>query len=151
MGHDQGQLAPTYNLALPWVSKVRDSDGKAMADRVIYIDDVQPTGNRKEEVWKATQRVGSMCSYHGIQDASQKRRQVSQEPSAWASSVVWVRGGDVHLLVLEDKWAKAKAQVAKLGAMVESSPKHLLRDRLEEIMGVLCLHLSDLLGHRALP
>ena len=129
--------SPNYDPALPWVSKVRNSDGKVVADRVIYVDDIQPTGNGKEEVWKATWRVGSMCCYHGIQDASRKRRQASQEPGAWASSVVWVKDREVRLLVSEDKWAKTKTQVAKLEAMVDSSPKHLPRDRLEEIRGFL--------------
>ena len=128
---------PTHDPTLPWVSKVRDSDGRVAADRAICVDDIRPTGNGKEQVWKATWRVGSLCSCHGIQDASRKRRQASQEPGAWAGSVVWVKDGEVRLLVLEDKWAKAKAQVAELGALVNASPNHLPRDRLEEIWGFL--------------
>jgi hypothetical protein len=62
--------SPTYDPTLPWVSKVRNSDGKVATDQVIYVDNIRPTGNGKEEVWKATRRVGSMCSCHGIQDAS---------------------------------------------------------------------------------
>ena len=91
------------------------------ADRVIYVDDIRPTGNGREEVWEATRRVGSLCSCHGIQDASPKRRQASQEPGAWAGSVVWVKDGEVRLLVSDDKWAKTKSQVAELGALVDTT------------------------------
>ena len=103
------------------------------ADRVIYVDDIRPTGNGREEVWEATRRVGSLCSYHGTQDASRKRRQASQEPGAWAGSVVWVKDGEVRLLVSEDKWAKTKSQVAELGALVDTTPNCLPRGCLEEI------------------
>jgi hypothetical protein len=135
--------SPNYDPPLPWVSKVRDSDGKVAADRVIFVDNVRPLGNGKEESWKATRRVGSHCSCHGIQDASQKRRQASQEPRAWAGSVVWPRDGDVYPFASDNKWAKTKAQIAELKEMVEDSPDLLPRDCLKEIRGFLvyvCRH-----------
>ena len=127
----------TYDPSLPWVSKVRRSDGKIAADRTIFVDDVRPVGNTKQECQQATRKVGSKFSYHGIQDASRKRRKVSQTPGAWAGSVVWTSDNEVNILVSEDKWTKTKGIVKELEEMVETRPEAMPRKRLEEIRGFL--------------
>jgi hypothetical protein len=126
-----------FDPKLPWVSKVRDADGKIAADRVIFVDDARTIGNTKSECWATTRRVGSLLSYLGLQDASRKRRKVSRNPGAWAGSVVWTSEDEVTLLVSEDKWTKTKNHVAELRAMVDDNPKALPRDRLESIRGFL--------------
>ena len=82
-----------------------------------------------------------MCSYHGIQDSSRKRRHVSQEPGAWAGTVVWVRGDEVLLLVSDDKWSKARAQIAELALLLREGDGLLPRGQLEEIR-VHLVHIS---------
>ena len=62
--------SPEYTPSLPWVSKVRADDGKIAADRLFFMDDGRSMGNGREEVWSAARKIGSMCSYHGIQDSS---------------------------------------------------------------------------------
>ena len=128
---------PAYDPTMPWVYKCRLEDGLIAADRVIFVDDVRTVGNSRAECWQATRVVGSQLSYHGIQDASRKRRQVSQSPGAWAGSVVWTDAENVHLLVSDDKWDKTKAQVKELREMVELDSEALPRKRLEEIRGFL--------------
>ena len=45
--------------------------------------------------------------------------------------------GGVFALVSDDKWAKAKAQIAELDEMLDSRPDSLPRKRLEQIRGFL--------------
>jgi hypothetical protein len=77
-----------YACHKPWVSKVLAEDLRIGADFVSFIDDVRPTGPIKRECWLAASRVGSMLNYLGIQDASRKRRDSSQDPGAWSGLVV---------------------------------------------------------------
>jgi hypothetical protein len=133
--------SPDYTPSLPWVSKVRLEDGNIAADQSIFVDDIRHTGNSQEKAWAASWRVGSVCSYHGIQDSSRKRRQVSQEPGAWAGSVVWARGDEVLLLALDDKWLKTQTQIIELSTLLEAQDGMMPRGRLEEIRGFL-VHMS---------
>ena len=97
-----------YQPSLPWVSKIRDSDNKIAADGVIFVDDTRSVGNDEAEAWAVTRNIGSTFSYLGLQDASRKRRGVSQTPGAWAGVVVWTNEDGVFNLVAEDKWAKPR-------------------------------------------
>ena len=40
-----------YDPSVPWVSKVRDSDGRITADLFTFVDDLRPTGSSKEQGW----------------------------------------------------------------------------------------------------
>jgi hypothetical protein len=62
-----------YDPTLPWVSKVRMSDGKIAADLFIYVDDARSTGSNYEESRMTAQRTASTFNYLGIQDAARKR------------------------------------------------------------------------------
>jgi hypothetical protein len=119
--------SPRYTPSLPWVSKVRTEDGKIAAERLFFMDDGRSTGNGRDEVWAAAQKIGSMCIYHGIQDSSRKQQQVSQEPGAWVGTVVWVRKDEVLLLVSDDKWSKTQAQISKLALLLKEGKSMLPR------------------------
>ena len=125
-----------YDPSLPWVSKVR-LDGKVAADRVIFVDDVRTSGNSEQECWDACRKVGQKCSFLGIQDASRKCRKVSQEPGAWAGSVVWVSENEVYVLVSDEKWDKTQRLIGELQNMLEADPERMDRQRLEEVRGFL--------------
>jgi hypothetical protein len=78
-----------YDPTLPWVSKVRMSDCKIAADLFIYVDDAHSTGSNYEESrMAARRRTASTFNYLGIQDAARKRREPSEEPGAWAGTVL---------------------------------------------------------------
>ena len=130
--------SPEYRPDLPWVSKVREEDGKVAADKVVFVDDARTSGNGQKEAWQATRRVGSKLTYLGLQDASRKRRRVSSTPGAWAGCVVWTsREQGVFSLVSNEKWDKTKALVAELDEMIQLQQEALDRKRLEEIRGFL--------------
>ena len=128
--------SPGYNPLLPWVSKIRE-DGSLAADRAIFVDDIRTAASSQEDCWRACRVVGHTCSFFGIQDASRKRRQVSQTPGAWAGSVVWTTKDSAYNLVSDDKWAKTKDQVRELRELLTENPNSMPRERLESIRGFL--------------
>lgn len=96
-----------FDPSEPWVS-LRRQDGKLAANFHFYVDDNRTMANTEEETWLATRKVGSSCSYLGIQDAARKRRPPSQRPGAWAGSVIETTNMKVYVMVAQDKWDKCK-------------------------------------------
>ena len=74
-----------------WVYRVR-RDNVLAADLIIYIDDLRPTGPSKRECWAAAHQVGSRLTWFGLQDAARKQRKASQQPGAWAGTVIHTDG-----------------------------------------------------------
>jgi hypothetical protein len=78
-----------------------------------------------------------MLNHLGIQDAPRKRRDSSRAPGAWAGAVIRTDGDGVHLLVSQEKWDRAKAQLKEIEEMIRTGPGKMSRKRLEEIRGCL--------------
>jgi hypothetical protein len=91
---------------MPWVHKLRLSDGRIAVDVLIFVDDTRPTGPSEEECWQATHCFASMCNNYGIQDAPRKHRPPSLNPGAWAGLVVHTGDGEVGVRVSQDKWGE---------------------------------------------
>ncbi len=122
-----------YDPSVPWVSKVRDSDGRIAADLFTFVDDLRPTGSSKEQGWQAGRRAASVLGYLGIQDASRKRRDSSQTPGAWAVAVVRTGAEGVFVLASEEKWLKAKVLLKEVLDLLETDALRMPRKRLEQI------------------
>jgi hypothetical protein len=101
------------------------------------MDDFRPTGPTKVEAWLAGRRTASILNHLGIQDAPRKRRDSSRAPGAWAGAVIRMDGNGVHLLVSQEKWDRAKAQLKEIEEMIRTGPGKMSRKRLEEIRGFL--------------
>jgi hypothetical protein len=110
-----------YDPSLPWVSKVRAEDGKIAADLFAFMDDIRPVGPNKKGAWLAGRRAARILNHLGIQDAPRKRRDTSKAPGAWAGAVVRTDGDGVHVLVSQEKWDRAKAQLAEVWEMLEKT------------------------------
>eukprot|EP00978_Attheya_sp_CCMP212_P015530 scaffold40031_cov47-Attheya_sp.AAC.1 len=93
---------------MPWVYKVRLSDGKIAVDVFGFVDDFRQTGNSQKEAWLAGRQVASRSNHLGIQDAPRKRRDGSSTPGAWTGSIIRTGEDGVFLLVSVDKWEKTK-------------------------------------------
>ena len=102
--------SPGYDPTMPWIRKVRD-DGSIATDLHIYVDDERITGTTQEAVWKAGSRVAKLCSFYGLQDAPRKLREPSQDPGAWAGSVVSTSSGVVTKFVSQERWRKTQAAI----------------------------------------
>jgi hypothetical protein len=122
---------PKYDSRVPWVSKVRNDDGRIAAYLFTFVDDLRPTGSSKEQAWRAGRRAGSILGHLGIQDASRKRRDSSQAPGAWAGAVVRTGADGVFVFASEEKWLKAKKLLAEVLELLNADPLGLPRKRLE--------------------
>ena len=129
---------PVYDPSVPWVAKVRGSDGKIATDLFIYVDDLRVTSPEAPECWKAARQVASRLGYLGIQDASRKRQGASQTPEPWAGSVVYTDSEAVYVLVSDEKWRKTKDILARIWSeMLMSTDGMLSRKQLERDRGFL--------------
>jgi hypothetical protein len=126
-----------YDPSVPWVSKVRDSDGWITADLFTFVDALRPTGSSKEQGWQTGRQAVSVLGYLGIQDASWKPRDSSQTPGAWASDVVRTGTKGVFVLSSEEKWLKAKVLLKEVFDLLETDTLWLPCKRLEQIRGFL--------------
>jgi hypothetical protein len=126
----------TYDPSLPWVSKVRLSDGRIAADLFIYVDDVRLTGSSSKECRQAGRRAASVANSLGIQDAARKRRFASKTPGAWAGSVVETSEEGVFVTVSQEKWDKCKRYIGDIVEELNRSQK-LNHKELEKKRGFL--------------
>ena len=96
-----------YNLALPWVSKVRH-DGRLAADLVIYVGDLHTTGSDQELCWKVTRQAGLWYNHREIQDKGHKCSNISQQPGRRSLQVDLPRemGQDEDAHKMDPKWTK---------------------------------------------
>ena len=124
-----------YDPTKPWIYKTRANDGQIACDIFIYVDDLRVTGPNKVEAWQACCRAASVLSYLGVQDAPRKRRDSSNMAGAWAGSVVYTTEEEIFILVTEEKWIKAKAQVQDLKQLIVFTKVN--RKRLQIIRGFL--------------
>ena len=144
-----GDLA--YSSVRPWVSK-RQKDGTLAADSVSSVDDIRPTGPAEEKAREASQVMAKESAHRGIQDAAQKRRDVSQTPGAWAGSVVHTTDSSVTMTVEQTKWDKTKVKLKWVsgrldeGPDVEYKPLERVRGFLNYVMQVYPAIIPHLLG-----
>ena len=90
-----------YDPSKAWVAKIRYDDGRVACDVFIYVDDLRTVGPTRDECWQASRTVASVLNWLGLQDAARKRRPPSQEPGAWAGSIVHSSGDQVEIPFLK--------------------------------------------------
>ena len=127
-----------YDPSLPWVSKIRVTDGKMAADLFIYVDDARLTAPSKEECWKATRQAASTANSLGIQEAARKKRWGSKNPGAWAGSIVETTEEGVYVTVSQEKWDKCRRYIGEIvGELKQSRDDTLEFKPLERKRGFL--------------
>jgi hypothetical protein len=99
-----------YDPSKPWMYRFDDVGQTLAAFVVSYVDDLR-TGSSKGRVEceRVTHVTGSKLNYLGEQDATRKRGEASQEPGAWAGSVIVSKTGEgLYVTVSQEKWDKVK-------------------------------------------
>jgi hypothetical protein len=129
--------ATDYDPSLPWVSKVRASDGRIASDLFIYVDDLRPTDPSSRECWNAGRRCGSVLSYLGLKNAARKRRESSRKPGAWVGSLLRSEKTGIYTLTLQEKWDKTKRLAKETETLLRDNLSNIPRKRLEQIRGFL--------------
>lgn len=112
---------PNYKPWLPWVCKIRLSDGKVACDFVIYVDDVRSCGNSWAEARLASRSIASRMNWLGLQDAARKRRDPCQDPGPWAGLVIHTNHGAVTVSVTQDRWTKAVDIISWIAESIKHS------------------------------
>jgi hypothetical protein len=110
-----------YDPSLPWVSKIRVSNGKMAADLFIYVDDARLTAPSEEESWKAMTQAASTANSMGIQEAARKRRWGSKQPGAWAGLIVETTEEGVYGMVSQEKWDKCRRYIGEIVGELQQS------------------------------
>jgi hypothetical protein len=104
-----------YDPSKPWIYRY-DDDGQVLAAFVSsYVDDLR-TGSSKGRVEceRVTHVTGSKLNYLGEQDATRKRGEASQEPGAWAGSVIVSRPGEgLYVTISQEKWNKVRSILSR--------------------------------------
>jgi hypothetical protein len=108
------------------------------------MDDFRLAGPTEEVTMKCTHRLESRMSYLGIQDATRKRRRITQRPGEWNGSIIIaVEGIGLFITVTEKKWVKTKDILEKLDQSwsKDGAPTRVKYKQLERDIGFL-VHLS---------
>jgi hypothetical protein len=99
--------SPAYKPCDPWVFRackaVPSGAIRIANDFKIYVDDVRTIGAMYAECRQASQRVASILSFLGIQDAPRKRRDPSQTPGPWAGSIVCTSQDAVFVTISKER------------------------------------------------
>lgn len=101
-----------------------DEVNNRMASFVIsYVDDLRTGAQDKELCDKVTHEVASKVNYLGQQDAPRKRGEASQEPGAWAGSVIVSRKGEgLYVTISQEKWERVRNILSKLHKALNLAP-----------------------------
>ena len=77
-------------------------DGRHGSEMVVYIDDVRVVACSEDMAWLTSIIVAKRLCCLGLQDPARKRRKPSQNPGAWAGTVVSSDGGVVTKIVIQE-------------------------------------------------
>jgi hypothetical protein len=114
-----------YNPSRPWVYKWDEVDQAMAAFVLSYVDDLR-TGSSKgrQDCERVTHVAGSKLNYLGEQDASRKRGEASQEPGAWAGSVIISKEGEgLYVSISQEKWDKVKGIVEGYANVIDDAKR----------------------------
>ena len=103
-----------YDPTKPWIYRWDAVNNRIAASFCTYVDDIRTWAEGEDHCNEVTHTIAAKINYLGQQDAPRKRREVSQEPGAWAgATVATVPGKGVFASVLPEKWNKARGIVKK--------------------------------------
>ena len=90
---------------MPRVYKWNEVLQSIACDIKVFVDDCRIIGPTMEDTIRATHRLESRMSYLGIQDATRKRRRITQRPGEWTGSiVVAVEGVGLFVTISKKMW-----------------------------------------------
>jgi hypothetical protein len=112
----------SYDPSLPWVCKIRLSDGKITCDLISYVDDVRTMGGSFQECRAASRWAASILNFLGLQDAPRKRQDPSLTPGAWSGSIVLSDGLTLGIVVSQERWDKAKKMIQWMSGAIQDGP-----------------------------
>ena len=128
---------------MPRVYKWNEETKSIAADCKSFVDDFRIVGPTRDLTKQATHRLETTMSYLGIQDATRKRRDITQRPGKWTGSIVLsVADKGLFVTVSQKKWDKASGIIQRWKSKFDDVdlPK-LCYKQLESDVGFL-VHLA---------
>ena len=102
----------SYDPSLPRVYKWNEISNALACECKFFCDDFRVVGPTPLLTKAATHKLETTMAYLGIQDATRKRRRISQTPGEWTGSIVLsVKDIGVFVTVSQKKWDRARSIV----------------------------------------
>jgi hypothetical protein len=140
MGWKQVKLnlpgSPKYDPSYPRIWRYKKESSTIAPLLLSYVDDLRVTGESREQCWSTMHRVCTRLSYLGIQMALRKFRPPSQDPGAWAGSLVSTNGNGVAVRNSQDKWTEIQQIIRDLRQKVENQEPLNLKE-LQSVRGTI--------------
>ena len=76
-------------------------------EMMVYVDDVRVVACSKDMAWLTSNRVAKRLCL-SLRDMERKRRRLSQNPWAWAGSMLPSDGEVVSKSTMQERWDKAR-------------------------------------------
>jgi hypothetical protein len=118
--------------------KLDFSVDRLAGDLVAFVDNLRALGATKEHAWQVAMQISNLLQYLGIQNAARKMRPPTLLPGAWAGAVFRVYLHEITKTVTQEKWDKAKEQIAELDKVLGPEFDEifcLIRNSLRELAG----------------
>jgi hypothetical protein len=114
-----------YDPSRPWMYRWDDIDQEIAPFVLSYVDDLRTGSSKgKQDCERITHVAGSKLNYLGEQDATRKRGEASQEPGAWAGSVIVSKEGEgLYVSISQEKWDKVKRIVDDYDKIIDNARK----------------------------
>ena len=134
---------PCYDPNLPRVYKWNEILQTIACDVKVFVDDFRITGPSFVSTTRATRRLETRMGYLGTQDATRKRRRVTQRPGEWTGSIVTdVKVVGLFVTLSKKKWKKAQNIIQKWRNNTRTSLEYEINlKELERDVGFL-VHIS---------
>ena len=133
----------TYDPTKPRVYKWNTLSKSIACDCKFFCDDFRVIGPSEATTKRATHKLETTMSYLGIQDATRKRRKISQRPGEWTGSItISIKDVGLFVTVSQNKWERAKEILDRWKSkFLESDEPSLNHKELEKDLGFL-VHLA---------
>ena len=103
-----------YDSTMPRVYKWNELSNAIACECKFFCDDFRIIGPTFKATREATHQLETTMAYLGVQDATRKRRQITQTPGEWTGSIVLsVQDIGVFVTVSKKKWMRAQEIVTR--------------------------------------
>ena len=103
-----------YDSSRPRVYKWNSIAQTMACDCKFFCDDFRIMGPNESATKRATHKLETTMSYLGIQDATRKRRKVTQRPGEWTGSIILTaKTLGLFVTVSQKKWDRARKLIFK--------------------------------------
>ena len=112
-----------YDPTMPRVYKWDENTNSLACECKFFCDDFRIIGPNAKATRAATHRLETTMAYLGIQDATRKRRKITQTPGEWTGSIFFLSVEEVGVFVTvsKRKWDRAQTIINKWSELLSAT------------------------------